>query len=165
MALHQLSKHLKSFAVFATLALSVGLTAGCEPDAPSEVAYPVLNGEDVVFSQLLGKVVFINYWADWCRPCRVEIPELNAFAEQYQDEVRVLSVNFDGVHGARLAKQVKSLDIRFDTLLVDPRAMFGATASGALPETLVIDRTGVLFSVLIGPQTSDSLKEILQNVP
>lgn len=165
MALHQLSKYLRSFAVMAMLALTISLTAGCEPDVPTETVYPVLNGEDVVFSQLLGKVVFINYWADWCRPCRVEIPELNAFAERYKDEVRVLSVNFDGVHGARLAKQVKSLDIRFDTLLVDPRAMFGATASGALPETLVIDRTGALFSVLIGPQTSDSLTAVLRSVP
>lgn len=162
MALHlKLNKRLRPLAVLA----AVVLTAGCEPDESPEAAYPVLNGEAVVFSQLRGKAVFINYWAEWCRPCRVEIPELNAFAEQHKDDVRVLSVNFDGTQGARLAKQVSSLDIRFDTLLVDPRVMFGATASGALPETVIIDRTGALFRVLVGPQTIDSLNEILLSIP
>jgi thiol-disulfide isomerase/thioredoxin len=114
---------------------------------------------------LEGKVVFINYWAEWCRPCRVEIPELNRFAKQHSETVRVLSVNFDEVSGDELIDQVKAMALEFDTLLVDPRFSLGAPAVVALPDTIVLDRQGKLFKVLLGPQTEDSLNEVVASVP
>jgi len=105
--------------------------------------------------------VFINYWAEWCRPCRIEIPELNHFAERHPDRVRVLSVNFDGVEGAALRQQIQDLGIEFDTLLQDPRDELAAPASGGLPETIVLNRRGEVQEVLLGPQTRQSLEAIL----
>ena len=102
-----------------------------------------------------------NYWAEWCRPCRIEIPELNHFAQQYPDNVRVLSVNFDGVVGESLSKQVQALGIEFDTLLQDPRVDLAVPASNGLPETIVLNRKGEVQQVLFGPQTLQSLEAIL----
>jgi len=126
--------------------------------------YDLLDGGSVTFQELQGKVVLINYWAEWCRPCRIEIPELNHFAQQHPDNVRVLSVNFDGVVGEDLFQQVQALGIEFDTLLQDPRDDLGVPAGGGLPETIVLNRRGEVQQVLLGPQTRQSLEAIL-NAP
>ena len=126
-----------------------------------EIRYGLLDGGSVSFEELQGKVVLINYWAEWCRPCRIEIPELNHFAQQYPDNVRVLSVNFDGVVGESLSQQVQALGIEFDTLLQDPRVDLAVPASSGLPETIVLNRKGEVQQVLFGPQTLQSLEAIL----
>ena len=140
----------------------LGFLAAC---TPSEVTYPTLEGEQVALSDWHGKVVFINYWAEWCRPCRTEIPEFNVFAGQHRDELKVFSVNFDGVQGQALIEQVQAMAIEFDTLLADPRSALGAPSVVALPETLVIGRQGQLHKVLLGPQTLEQLDEVLLEVP
>ena len=129
-----------------------------------ELRYGLLNGGSISFEELKGKVVLINYWAQWCRPCRVEIPELNHFAQQYPDSVSVLSVNFDGVKGEALLQQVQALGIEFDTLLRDPRGDLAVPASGGLPETILLNRRGEVQEVLLGPQTRQSLEAIF-NTP
>ena len=143
------------------LLLSLLLLNGCGVE---QSRYDLLNGGSVSFEELRGKVVLINYWAEWCRPCRIEIPELNHFAQQHPDSVRILSVNFDGVKGEALLQQVQALGIEFDTLLQDPRDDLAVPASGGLPETIVLNRSGEVQEVLVGPQTRQSL-EVILNVP
>ena len=140
--------------VFATLLLA----AACTQSTPT---YSVMGGGQVDFASLHGKVVLVNYWATWCKPCRTEIPELNAFAKLHEGRVRVLSVNFDGVQGPALVEQVAELGIEFDTLLLDPRKLWAAPDALGLPETLVIGRDGQLHKVLLGPQTLEGLNAIL----
>lgn len=159
-SLHKAANRPFSVKVMALLLFT--LLTGC---TPAEPVYPLLGGEKLNFSSLHGKVVLINYWADWCRPCRLEIPELNHFAVLNTESVRVLSVNFDGVNGDKLSAQVDAMGIEFDTLLIDPRFSLGALAPTALPDTIVLDRQGKLFKVLVGPQTIASLSAVVSSVP
>lgn len=98
---------------------------------------------------------FVNYWAEWCKPCIKEIPELNAL--NTRDGFRVLGVNFDGATGDALAAQQDALGVAFPTLAEDPAARFALVRPQVLPTTLVLAPGGELHSVLIGPQTADSL--------
>lgn len=133
---------------------------GCEQREPG---YPLLEGGDLHFDALRGNPVFINYWAEWCTPCREEIQEFNQFSAQHPS-VAVLSVNFDGVSGDTLAAQVAALGIEFPTLLRDPRRALGVKPATALPETLVLDQSGEIFTVLLGPQTQASLAATLHDL-
>lgn len=133
--------------------------AGCSDGEPR---YTLADGKTLKFSDLQGRIVLINYWAEWCKPCRKEIPELNALQQQYGDQVQVLGVNFDGIQGDALIKQTNNLGIEFPILTTDPRAQFSVEASGVLPETLVIDRQGVYEKVLLGPQTLEQLQTIIK---
>lgn len=148
---------LKAKTRFASLMLILAtvLAAGCGAD---EAVYSTLQGKQVRLSDYRGKVVFINYWAEWCAPCRVEIPELNRFARDYAEQAVVLSVNFDGAEGDVLGQQARALGIEFPTLLRDPRPDLDAPPAKGLPETLIIGPEGVLTGVLLGPQTLESLK-------
>lgn len=108
-------------------------------------------------SERAGDWLFINYWAEWCKPCIQEIPELNALDRE--PGYAVLGVNFDGATGEELSAQVEKLGVAFPTLAVDPGERFGVPTPQVLPTTLVISPTGELAGVLIGPQTSETLIE------
>lgn len=142
------------------LLLSLSLTS-C---GNHETTYALTDGTKFQFSELKGRVVFINYWAEWCKPCRTEMPELNTFQKEWHDRVQVLAVNYDGVTGDQLSTQAKAMGINFPVLTTDPRQQFGVTASGALPETLVIDTQGVYQKVLLGPQTVESLLAVVHEL-
>ena len=129
------------------------------------VRYALHGGGELTLESLRGRWVFINYWAEWCAPCREEIPELNAFAAAHPDRVRVLSVNFDGAAGEQLDAQIAALGIAFPTLLADPRTALGVPPAQGLPETLVIDPQGRLQRVLQGPQTRATLEAELSTAP
>ena len=106
--------------------------------------------------ELRGQWVVINYWAQWCKPCIEEIPELNALNEAY-DTVTVLGVNYDGATGADLDAQTRSLGVDFSTLENDPSGQLGIPRPVALPTTLILSPRGELKETLLGPQTLDSL--------
>ncbi|MFT4768647.1 MAG: thiol-disulfide isomerase/thioredoxin [Glaciecola sp.] len=105
-----------------------------------------------------GSWTFVNYWAEWCKPCIKEIPELNLLHKR--DGVRVLGVNYDGAQGEDLQSQLDSLNVQFPTLSIDPAARYGIDRPQVLPTTLVIDPEGNVVAVLVGPQTEHSLLEV-----
>ena len=120
----------------------------CADSTPPTTEYTV--------DQYLGQWVVINYWAQWCKPCIEEIPELNEFDKRYS-KVVVLGVNFDGVTGEDLARQLEKLDVEFPTLGKDPFVTLDIPRPAVLPTTLVINPQGELSKTLVGPQTLASL--------
>lgn len=98
---------------------------------------------------------FVNYWAEWCKPCIKEVPELNAL--NTRSGYRVLGVNFDGETGPALEAQVTKLNVAFPTLEADPASRFDLDRPAVLPTTLVVAPGGKLHTVLVGPQTAESL--------
>ncbi|MFV8820061.1 TlpA family protein disulfide reductase [Haliea sp. E17] len=104
-----------------------------------------------------GQWVVINYWAQWCKPCIKEIPELNELAS-HTPGVAVLGVNFDGARGEELQAQVDALGIAFPLILEDPSGVLGIERPRALPTTVVINPQGEITATLMGPQTLESLR-------
>lgn len=137
--------------VVAALAL-----AGC-----SRPEVELADGSGASWDQWHGKWVLVNYWAEWCAPCRKEIPELNRLHRE-TDDVVVLGVNYDGLQGEALTKLIGEMKIEFPVLLHDPGARWNQPPPGVLPSTLVIDPEGALRDVLVGPQTFESLSRAVQ---
>jgi len=106
--------------------------------------------------RLRGQWVVINYWAEWCKPCIKEIPELNALDQRYPT-VTVMGVNYDGLSGDELLGQAQELGIEFGLLASDPAPQLGVPRPVVLPTTLILDPQGRLTETLVGPQTLESL--------
>lgn len=131
-----------------------GALAACDAESPASLA----DGGEVRFSQLEGQWLLINYWAEWCVPCRQEIPELNELqADRRQHGVRVFGVNYDAIQGQKLTGLIELMDIRFPVLTEDPRARWGYEQPSVLPLTVVIAPDGQLRQQLVGPQTVETL--------
>lgn len=131
---------------------------GCERSAK----LPLHGVGDSDWNSYRGKWVFINYWAEWCLPCRQEIPDLNIFAQQHAADAVVLGVNFDNPDSAELSRQVAALAIEFPVLDEDPANYLAHKRPSVLPTTVVYNPQGDLESVLVGPQTLKSLRMWLQ---
>ena len=132
-------------AVSATL-----LLAGCGNDYGVDQ-----HGQKIASERLDKQWKVINYWAEWCGPCRIEIPELNSLEKQLQGQsVGVFGVNFDGLQGKELSEASTALGITFTVLAQDPAEVFDLPRSEALPVTYIIDDKGKVRATLMGEQTA-----------
>lgn len=117
---------------------------------------PDQHGAEVTGRELEDQWLLINYWAEWCGPCRTEIPELNALNAS-RDDVTVLGVNFDGLQGEELSLAAAALGINFRVLSEDPSERMDLPRSGVLPVTYIVDAKGIVRESLVGEQTAEGL--------
>lgn len=100
------------------------------------------NGNIISLSDLKGKVVFLNFWATWCPPCRAEMPSMNDFYKKYKSNDEIVFITVDADNNYQKAKKFldrKKLSLPLYTVASEiPSALF----AGKLPTTLVIDKQG-----------------------
>lgn len=134
----------------------VFLLAGCsQPD------FVDTKGNAYRYDEFLGKYLVINYWATWCAPCIKEIPELIALGENHEDIV-VLGVNFDAPPPEEAARQIEKMKITFPVYAEDPYQVLGIEQPQVLPTTIIVGPDGIVKNTLVGPQTEDSLLEVIR---
>lgn len=61
------------------------------------------DGEEVSLHDFFGKPIVVNFWASWCGPCKMELPDFQAAYEKYDDEIIFLMVNM--TDGSRETKE------------------------------------------------------------
>jgi len=112
-----------------------------------------LNGRVYRLSDFRGKIVFLNVWATWCPPCRMEMPSMERLYRRFKDrEFVMLAISEDEDGAGAVRPFVEQLGLTFPILLdqggvVPPR--YGVTG---YPETFVIDRDGQVIQHTIGPE-------------
>jgi cytochrome c biogenesis protein CcmG/thiol:disulfide interchange protein DsbE len=127
--------------------LVVGMSA---PD----FSLPDLQGKKQQLSDYRGKVVFLNFWATWCKPCKEEMPSMQVLWENLKKEDFVmLAVSMDRVTTTKdIPPFVENLKLTFP-IFTDS---WGQTDKRyklmGVPETYIIDQGGVLREKVIGPR-------------
>jgi thiol-disulfide isomerase/thioredoxin len=97
----------------------------------------------VALSSLRGKVVLIDFWAQWCEPCKKELPELEKLSRQFGDRVAVLAVNIDKQR-ANAEKLARQLGLTVDVLL-DPAGSVAASYDPPkMPSSFIVDKKGMV---------------------
>jgi peroxiredoxin len=122
-----------------------------------------LDGNPVSLSDLEGRPVIINFWATWCAPCRIEMPELQEAYDAYQDEeLAILALNQD--EPADLAREyfVDEMGLTFTALLDDNSAISIAFGTFGLPTTFFIDAEGTITAIHRGPMTLEQIEGYLE---
>jgi cytochrome c biogenesis protein CcmG, thiol:disulfide interchange protein DsbE len=126
---------------------------------------------ELKLSDLRGKVVVINFWASWCKPCEQEAAELQQAWQEYKESGQVVILGADYVDTPTEANvYLKKFGITYPNGPADAHPKFKLSQIfriQGVPETFFIDREGVLRYVMIGPFTSvDDIKfQIEQLLP
>lgn len=95
-----------------------------------------------------GRVILLNFWATWCAPCQMEIPNLMDYQARYGDQgLQVVSVGMD--EARKLKNFVRSVGINYPVLVAAQRSDLDllrtwGNAQGILPYSVIIDRDGHL---------------------
>lgn len=114
-----------------------------------------LDGRPVTLRDFRGKVVFVNFWATWCIPCRDEMPALESVYHVYRDRgLVVVGINFKEA-AADARTLVQRLGLSFPVVLDRTGAASQAFRVRGLPVSFMLDRDGRMVGKAIGSQDWD----------
>lgn len=117
-----------------------------------------LDGNQHALADLQGKPVIINFWATWCAPCRIEMPEFEeAFADYASDELVILAVNREESAETVEAFFVDDLGLSFTPLLDETAVAADLYGVFSMPTTYFVDGDGVVQAVHRGPVAREQL--------
>lgn len=151
---------MKKKILFAAMAVVIGMTGSnayaAEVGQPApQFTLPTLQDQPTGLQQFAGKVVYLDFWASWCAPCRTSFPLLNKLHQKLKAQgFEVVAVNEDE-DKANAEKFLKEIPVEF-TVLRDATGEW-ATKFGAesMPTSFIIDKQGVVQVIHKGFQSSD----------
>jgi peroxiredoxin len=118
-----------------------------------EFTLPALSGDTVSLTDYRGKkTVVVSYWASWCGPCKVELPELREFYKRYHKadaNFEILAISIDE-QKADAEKYAAAEELPFPVLF-DPQSKTADTYSvEGIPTMFVIDKSGKIVHAHVG---------------
>lgn len=116
-----------------------------------DFTFPDIHGKSVSLSQFRGKIVFLNIWATWCGPCRIEMPAMEKLWQKFKKEdFVILAVSIDRQGKSVVMPFMQELGLTFPVLL-DPDGAIQITYEvNALPSSFIIDKTGFITARVTG---------------
>jgi thiol-disulfide isomerase/thioredoxin len=132
---------------------------GNGPNQGSLPSNVLVGGDNVPKDYWSGQWRIINIWAEWCKPCWQEIPELNQFlATQEKTGVKLLGFNFDELARAELVLLKEKMSIKFPVLAQWPESWSKPEIKG-LPATVILSPDDEIINILWGPQSLSTLSK------
>lgn len=130
----------------------------CLPD----VSYTDTNGHVYTNKDLQGKVVVVNFWATWCKPCLKEIPDLSHVYEKYKGQgVLILGVLTDNPDSSQLLNFQSDHEMTYPVIRSNSDIMVSFSYPESLPTTFVYDRGGREVFTRVGAVSEQALAQVL----
>jgi thiol-disulfide isomerase/thioredoxin len=109
-----------------------------------------LSGQDQNLGSYAGKVIFLNFWATWCGPCRAEIPSMEElYLELGNEGFVIIAVNSQEA-GEQVAGFVENIGMSFPVLLDTDGRVGAAYSIRAIPTTYIVDPRGYILGRMVG---------------
>lgn len=112
-----------------------------------------MNDTSYTLSEMQGKVVLINFWATWCGPCRMEIPDFNEIYKEHSEDLEILGISISDTRKA-LDNFVKVFPMEYPVLYGKQRKMDKILRSYggvyAVPTSVLIGRKGDILHTYPG---------------
>ena len=129
-----------------------------------EIALKDLRGQEVKLSDLHGKIVLLNFWATWCKPCKEEMPAMQAAYEKLHSEgFVVLAVNeLEDVQ--KVAEHIKTHGHTFLVVMDHDNRVANQYGVVGLPASFLIDRQGIVREHIFGSLlTEERIAELVRS--
>ena len=121
-----------------------------------EIVLKDLQGRAVKLSDLRGKVVLVNFWATWCKPCKEEMPAMQASYDKLRDKgFVVLAVN-ELEDTARVAEHIRTHGHTFEVVMDHNNQVANMYGVVGLPASFLIDPQGIVRERISGSLLTES---------
>ncbi|MGS2777744.1 peroxiredoxin family protein [Robertmurraya sp. GLU-23] len=121
-----------------------------------------LDGKTVKLSDYRGKKVILNFWATWCPPCKAEMPDIQKFYNEADDNVEILAINIDPQYDVK--KFVREANVTFPVLLDSKDEVNNLYRILTIPTTYFIDGEGIIRSKHLSVMTIEIIREHIKNM-
>lgn len=131
--------------------LLVNSSFGAEQTAP-DFTLKDLYDKEVSLKDFRGKIVLLDFWATWCMPCRMAVPELLKIQRNYGEKgLIILAISLDDrkkCDNQCLLDFKKRQGINFEVLRSDRKVLadYFGSSSIAIPTSIIVDREGKIVS-------------------
>ena len=127
-------------------------------------------GEIHRLSDYKGKIVFLNFWATWCPPCRAEMPDIQTLYEETQadpeSDLVILGVAAPdyGQEQSRegIAAFLEENGYTYPTVMMENQSLYYNYGISAFPTTYMIDKNGMIYGYVTGALSMDIMREIIE---
>jgi peroxiredoxin len=140
--------------------------------AAPDFTLPDLNGRAVSLKDFRGKVVFLNFWATWCKPCEEEMPSMQSLHDALKGQpFEIVAVSVDSEGPEKVAEFVNRYGLRFPVLHDRKGRVKDQYKTTGVPETFIVDQNGVIAEKVWGPRdwgrqsSSAVILDLLRNGP
>ncbi|MGA9769853.1 MAG: TlpA disulfide reductase family protein [Blastocatellia bacterium] len=125
-----------------------------------------LQGRTVQLGDYKGKVLLINFWATWCKPCLAEMPDLVKLQKEYQSHgLQIVGITCAPMTRKDVEDVAQSLKINYPILFGTDKVSDSYYASSVLPTTIIVDREGKMrgriLGILVPEEFERSIKPLL----
>ncbi len=149
----------------ATPAASAKAAPGSEEliDAP-DFTLKDINGNDVSLKDYKGKLVFVNFWATWCGPCRAEIPAFVDLIDTYgKDGFAILGISVDSPRDIKkIPAFMEQMKMNYPVLLATEKVRMEYGGISSIPTTFVINREGKVLGRIVGARPHEMFEGIIK---
>ncbi|KAA3611106.1 MAG: TlpA family protein disulfide reductase [Calditrichaeota bacterium] len=139
-----------------------------QQEAPMAPAFTLqdVDGKKVSLADYKGKVVFLNFWATWCGPCRAEIPHFVELVDKYESEgFAILGISVDSPNDhKKIPDFMDKYKINYPVLLDDNKTRWDYGGIQSIPTTFVIDREGKALGKIVGARSKEQFEGIIKQV-
>ena len=112
-----------------------------------------LKGQQVDLKALKGRVIFLNFWATWCGPCKEEMPSMQALYQEFKEKGFVfltISVDYEGLRPVK--EFIEKNRYTFPVLIDQKGETLDLFEVNGIPTTFLIDKQGKMIGKVIGPR-------------
>jgi peroxiredoxin len=114
------------------------------------------DNRSLSLAEFKGKVVFLNFWATWCKPCEEEMPSMERLYQRFKDQgLVVLAISEDGGGASVVAPYLKKHKLSFPVGLDPKSSVASLYGVWGVPATFIIDRRGNRALYANGPREWD----------
>ena len=126
-------------------------------DVAPDLELPRIGGEGTLrLEDVRGQVVFLNFWATWCKPCEDEIPAMERLYRVLHPEGFELLAISVGEKPSVVREFCDRLGVTFPVLLDTEKQVASDWQTFAFPESLLVDRDGTVLERYVGPRNWDA---------
>jgi thiol-disulfide isomerase/thioredoxin len=123
-----------------------------------------VDGSRTNLEHYQGKWLVVNYWATWCPPCIVEMPELQSFHDEHAGkDAMVLGINAELISQQRLEKFLEDYFITYPVFVSQPGQQSELGLIPGLPTTFLVSPQGKVVARQVGPVTREMIEQFMQN--
>jgi thiol-disulfide isomerase/thioredoxin len=134
--------------------------------SPDFTLAKVTGDDSLTLSSFKGSVIILNFWATWCPPCRMEIPDLVELYGKYKDKgLAIIGVSLDSGGSAGVKRFVIEKGITYPVVIGNEKISNSFGGISGIPTTFIIDRTGNIKERIVGLRQKtyfeDAIKKLL----